>query len=266
MITVRLMGGLGNQMFQYACARRLSITLGVPLRLDIGWYDADDLMPHETYSLGCFRLCPDLHWIKGRTHWKRTGRVIEERSHSVDSRVLSGSTRTYLSGFWQNEGYFAEVAPQIRSEFSLRSCLTEETALLIEQVGKGQTVSLHVRQAGYADALPASYYLDAVAEMQRRVIDPTFYVFTDDLAWARRELKLPPRSILVDFLNRGEPWQDLLAMSRCRHHVIANSSFSWWGAWLDPRPDKVVLAPRVWFFQDHQGDAEFRLPAAWTRV
>lgn len=261
------MGGLGNQMFQYACGRRLSIVHGVPLALDIGWYEAEGLMPHETYALDCFTLCAELRLAGNRRRPIRPfARVIEESGHGLDDKVRSASGRAYLSGFWQNEGYFTDVEPRVRSELSLRSCLSDRAARLTEDFCNGQSVSVHVRRASYADALPAAYYLDAVAEIQSRVAEPRFYIFSDDFGWVRRQLKLPAGSVLVDALSRDEPWLDLFAMSRCRHHIIANSTFSWWGAWLDPRPDKVVVAPRVWFFADRRGDAGFSLPAAWTRI
>jgi hypothetical protein len=288
-ITVRLMGGLGNQMFQYACGRRLAIRQGVALTLDRRWFDSIDVLAHEVYSLGSFRLCSGIRFLPASEHecpprrhrkvsvsralrnthsWPRSAfhEVIEERSFALDRRVLNASGRTYLDGFWQREDYFSDVAPLIRHEFSLRAPLVGEAAALAEQAAESDTVSLHVRRADYRDALPAAYYREALAEMHRRLPDPKLYVFSDDLEWARRELGLSDTAIFVDFLPGGQPWVDMVAMSRCRHHIISNSTYSWWGAWLSPWPDTVVLAPRVWFLTDHRMESDFNLPSSWTRL
>ncbi|HUC38085.1 MAG TPA: alpha-1,2-fucosyltransferase [Acidimicrobiales bacterium] len=268
MITVRLMGGLGNQMFQYACGRRLAIARGVPLVLDTQWLEARELKAHEHYALGSFELCSHVRRFGRRPSWPARAftTVIKERSFALDRRVLNAPGRTYLDGFWQNEGYFSDVAPRIRSEFALRIAPTAEAVALAAKVGNGHTVSLHVRRADYPDALPGAYYRETVAEMRQRVSDPKFYVFSDDLEWARQELRLPAATTFVDFLPAGQPWVDMFTMSKCRHHIIANSTFSWWGAWLAPRIDSVVLAPRVWFFSDHPKDADFQLPSSWIRL
>ena len=268
MVIVRLIGGLGNQMFQYACGRRLSIVLHTPLALDLEWLNTSRNLPHEVYGLAPFTLCPDLTLLPRGPSRKsrRSAQVLTERSFAVDRRVLTATGHIYLDGYWQNEAYFADVADQIRKELAPLHPLAAAPMSLAELVADEGSVSLHVRRTAYPNSLPPAYYQDAVAEMRRHFDDPRFCVFSDELDWARRELRLPSESVFVDVLDPSQPWLDLVAMSHCRHHIIANSTFSWWGAWLDPRPEKIVLAPRFWFLTNRHHQDDFSLPSAWRRV
>lgn len=179
----------------------------------------------------------------------------------------------YFKGFYQSERYFRDIADEVRRAFTfdLRRA-GERTREMQRQIdGDPLSVSLHVRRGDYllpkhyanvGTVCGLPYYRHAVDEICGRVEGARFYVFSDDPAWARENL--PVEAVAYIDWNTGEDsWQDMFLMSRCRHHIICNSTFSWWGAWLDPRPDKVVIAPERWFAADEAPDI---IPEGWVKV
>lgn len=292
MIIVYLQGGIGNQMFQYAAARRLALRLGVPLKLDLSrltvelpgvtprsyalkyfLIEAEEATQEETAALfqppeGRFsRLARRLAPVSRRSHMRQHG-------FGFDPAVLSLQDNVLLDGYWQSERYFADVAGQVRSDFTLREDATgtnlETAAMMLEC----DSVSVHIRRGDYvsdprAAAKYAScsdgYYRKAVDMVAQRVSRPRFFVFSDDPCWVKEHFSLPHGMIVVDHNDPDAAHEDLRLMSLCRHHIIANSSFSWWGAWLDPRPDKIVVAPARWFTAPSARPRDL-VPESWFRV
>jgi hypothetical protein len=243
MVGSYLMGGLGNQLFQYAAGRALSLRRGVPLCLDLSWFEEPERLPYELDLLG---IDPppalDVRW-----------RVHEAEGYVFDPRVLDAPDGSKLVGYWQSERYFEDAADWIRSDISLPG----------DRFTK--TISLHVRRGTAkfpADPtlglMTVDYYREAVAEIARRSDVKDVMVFADDWEWVRDNLKLDLPWVGAN----GSGLADFSRMSRCEHHVIANSSFSWWAAWLNPSPDKIVVGPTDF--------AEFRtpdfLPVSWTGI
>jgi hypothetical protein len=297
MIVVRLMGGLGNQMFQYALGRRLALERGVPLRVDLGWFaevhergvdtvreymlegwrvaaqaaSAEDLARFDTAALSAGRVGRLLRRILPA--WQSAA-VIYERGPAFDPRALRTKASAYLHGFWQSERYFDSIAPALRAEFVLAEPACAYIAELVEYAADPSTVSLHVRRGDYAHN-PAThafhglcspeYYAAAAALVAAKVPSPRFLVFSDEPDWAREHLRLGWPARVVEHAPGSSPHQEMWLMSRCAHHVIANSSFSWWGAWLRPAPGKTVVAPRRWF-RDPSLDSPDRLPGTWLRA
>jgi hypothetical protein len=273
MITVRLMGGLGNQMFQYAAGRALSLRRGVDLRLDLGWfgnqpardtprsYELDAFVgpqatrkqpvalrePHTHAGFALLRL----HRLLGREP-----DVLRQRGTGFDARVLSAPDGSHLVGFWTSERYFADAADAIRDDFTLVASLDAWNAQLAQEIGERTgAVSVHVRRGDYVSnphahrfhgLLGLDYYRSAVRILQERVGDVHLYVFSDDPDWCAEHLQLGVPTTVVRGNAGASATEDLVLMSRCAHHVIANSTFSWWGAWLDGRPGSVVVAPQRW--------------------
>ena len=293
MVIVRLMGGLGNQMFQYAAARRIALAHQVPLKLDISWfaqwpdraYALHGLDIQETFATPdellevagppakgirqlAFRLRRQLGIAYGWT-W------IHERGLSpFDRRVLDPPTRVYLDGYWQSEKYFGDVADTIRHEFTIDSQPNVRSRGIADQIATTESVSVHIRRGDYVADPRASrarnvctpdYYHRSVALIAERVGSPHLFLFSDDPQWIAANLRFEHPVTLVSENARHKEHEDLRLMSACRHHIIANSSFSWWGAWLDPRPDKLVLAPRRWM-NDPRVDDRDVLPPGWIRV
>jgi hypothetical protein len=292
MILVRLQGGLGNQLFQYAAARRLARARGAELRLDLSRLGGPGLRTPRRYELGALNVAAevagadDLAKIrrepKGLVERVRTRlsgdgsglRVVREAHFHFDPAVLDLPDGVCLAGYWQSERYFADVADLVRKEFTPKAPLAGRNAELAGEIEGCEAVSVHVRRNDYL-ADPAvlavhgmcgpAYYERALAHVAERLADPVFFVFGDDAEWARGNVRAPGRMVIVDHNGAEHPAEDLRLMGLCRHHVIANSTFSWWGAWLNPRTEKVVVAPQRWFATD-QWDTRDLIPAGWVRL
>ena len=255
-------GGLGNQMFIYA------MYLNMRRRFPNTRIDLSDMVHynvHNGYEMHrVFQLPKEEFCIN-----QKVKKVVEflffktilERKQNLDT--LEAYCRPYLwpliyfKGFYQSERYFADVAEEVREAFAFHTELaSERTRRLAEQIkADALAVSLHVRRGDYLQpsvwrntggvcCLP--YYKRAIAEMQRRVGGAHFYVFSDDPEWCRANLPLDETAVFVDWNKKADSWQDMMLMSLCRHNIICNSTFSWWGAWLNNNPGKTVLAPDRW--------------------
>ena len=292
MIIVRVIGGLGNQMFQYALGRRLADRLHVPLKLDITGFRVYDL---HRYSLWALNIREDLatdvevaQATGGRTARvrrlmsrtipvlpARSRRHIRESSFAFDPRVLEARDRSYLDGYWQSDKYFAGSEERLRVEFSLRAPLQGQDLEVAQQMRQRPSVSLHVRRGDYVSnqetsqiygVCDAGYYERCIAYLAARLENPAFFVFSDEPDWARENLDIPYRTTVVSHNDASRNFDDLHLMSICDHHIIANSSFSWWGAWLNPEPSKMVLMPTCWF-RDHEPEATADIrPAGWIAL
>lgn len=275
MIISEVIGGLGNQMFQYAAGYALADRLCVPLRLDVSRFEGYAL--HNGFELSrvfgiqaALASPADMEAVLGWRRWhavrmvltrlpwldRSPGRMFREPrfSYSPEFEHLTGDC--HLSGYWQTEKYFLRVADRIRSEFRFASPLDDLNAELAAQMARTESISIHVRRGDYASNVATTamhglcsiaYYKAALRLLLGRVNDPHVFVFSDDIAWVRKQLNIPCPHTIVHH-NHGERSHfDMHLMSCCKHHIIANSSFSWWGAWLNPREEKVVVAPRQWF-------------------
>ncbi len=292
MIILQLTGGLGNQMFQYAFGRSTALRLGVGLRIDITNHT---LQIHNGVELGRVFGIPvqiattaDVRSVLGwqysrftRGLLRRAGAgalicksYIAEQGFGFKPEFLQVSDNVFLSGYWQSEKYFHNVADTIRSDF--RFCLlpSEPNVALAAAINMPgvDSVSLHIRRGDYVhnaavNAIHGScslaYYQDAMALVAGRVKNPHFYVFSDDVNWVAGNLPMPYPHTLVDHNRGSSSYEDMRLMSTCRHHVIANSSFSWWGAWLNDKAGKIVVAPKRWF---SNADVVDVLPEGWIRL
>jgi hypothetical protein len=325
MIIVQLVGGLGNQMFQYALGRRLSLERGVPLYLDVSWFqNIPANLTHRVYELGIYNIVAQIapqrivdqatavyshRSVKGLLHRIRRKLglhtlVVSERQPGVfQPEVLRAPRNSYLRGYWQSEKYIKPIREYLRSEFTPKLPVRQLYRELTNQVLERNSVSVHIRRSDYVHnpihaafhgVLPVEYYIDAIREILMRVNDPTFFIFTDDMAWsllAIQEIASQFSKPLTFYLLANnweqvhgleyasapiiiiedpsasvqrEVWQNRLwVMRHCKHHIIANSSFSWWAAWLSENPDKVVIAPKRWFAQIEAPDT---VPADWLRL
>ena len=267
MIIARVEGGLGNQLFIYAAARALALRTGSQLRLDaLNSYPRDSF--GRRYQLDEFNiaavLAEEAEVARYRPesqgfYWRRKldrrlpfpwRSVIEERS-LFEPRLLELRPRAnvYLMGYWQREEYFRDQAPAIRRELTLRREPSAQNRALGERLRQCESAFLHLRRVDYAHRLSAGYYAAALELLYKRVNEPRLFVFGDDLEWARRELPLPEGTQFIAHNGDARNIEDLWLMTRCRHAIVANSSFSWWGAWLNPEPGRVVIAPAVWGYR-----------------
>jgi Glycosyl transferase family 11 len=292
MIIVRLTGGLGNQMFQYALGRRLADADAGNLWLDLGAFRSAGLRGETLRRFGL-----DAFAIKGQRlsgsraalllpfprrlprrlaflpRWPGRVRVVREASKLFDPGVLAKRGELYLDGYWQTEKYFADIADIIRDDFALREPMTGQRAALVREIEGASSVSVHVRRGDYVTNASAAafhgtcspdWYAAALERIAAAVERPRFYVFSDDPAWVRANLPRGYDLRFVDPQPDGRDCQDMHVMARCRHHIIANSSFSWWGAWLNPSAAKRVIAPARWFAADPAPTDH--VPATWWRM
>lgn len=290
MIIVQLLGGLGNQMFQYALGRRLSIDRQVPLKLDVSGFEtytlrqyyldhfnihAEIATPGDILRFRSYRIDQRVkRRIERLTRPYYDRSIVNEQTPGFDSRILRVGGDVCLDGYWQNEQYFDTIQAHIREEFTLKAPPSAANLAMLRQIESTQSVSLHIRRGDYASnpltnqyhgLLPLTYYQEAAAKISDRVSDPHFFVFSDDPGWAHDHLRLDFPVIIVDVNGPAQGHEDLRLMSACQRHIIANSSFSWWGAWLSSSPRKLVYAPARWF-TDPVMNAQYALPANWSRI
>jgi len=274
-IVSQIIGGLGNQMFQYAAGRALSLKFKQPLRLDISGFAGYGL--HQGFELQRIFNCPverateaDVRNILGWQYstgirrilsrpglavLRRKGFVVEPHFHYWTG-ISHAPQDCYLVGYWQSEKYFLDAADAIRSDFTFKLPLAARNAELAGQIAQVNAVSLHVRRGDYVNnpktnvthgVCSLDYYKAAVQYVSDRVEQPHFFIFSDDIAWVKDNLKIDMPHRYIDHNKGAESCNDMRLMSLCQHHIIANSSFSWWGAWLNPSAGKIVVAPEKWF-------------------
>lgn len=296
MIIVRLLGGLGNQMFQYAAARRLADKHGVVLKLDLTclldrtpqpnvvFRDYDlDLFPIRAEFASNADLCR-VDWRRvlqrrylGRLLGRLTGkdiRVVQEQGMGFNPSVLDLPDDVYLSGYWQSEQYFADIADRIRDEFLLEPLLAEASLPLARDISSRPSVCVNVRRTDYLNTdfhgvCGMDYYNTGAEWIAGRVADPYFYVFSDDIEWAAAEFPkhFRYRFEIVGQEHAGRKYGGKLAlMGMCRHFIAANSSFVWWAAWLSRNSDKIVIAPRCWFADEKANRETDIVPSGWIRI
>lgn len=289
---VRLIGGLGNQMFQYAAGRALALIHQVPLGLDTSAFTSYTL--HQGLELSRvfgldlpqvadsqlrksfgWRVSPLAKRLAGRWPYfpLASRHVIIEPHLDYWSGILKAPAEAYLIGYWQSDLYFRESKDNIRSDFQFKTPLEGRALDWAERIQAVPSVSLHIRRgdyitnptaAAYHGICSLNYYKEAISRIAQQINQPEFFVFSDDLAWARSNLKSQHQMHFVDCNSGANSYRDMQLMSLCRHHIIANSSFSWWGAWLSPCASKRVFAPARWFAgrQTPKG----LLPSDWALV
>jgi Glycosyl transferase family 11 len=285
MIYVRLKGGLGNQLFQYATGLRLARKHNTELKLDASIYKDD---PLRFYALNAFNVSAqiatdeELEMVKPRRRktflWLASNSnnssypVLTEKYFHVDQKILDAPDNVYLDGHWQSEKYFKEIEDIIRKEFSFKGSLDEKNKNLLDEIENATSVSVHVRRGDYVTntRLPhqvcdLDYYARCAEIICKHRENARFYVFTDDTKWAAENLHLPSPMTIVEGNQDAQSYKDMWLMSVCRDNIIANSSFSWWSAWLNANPTKIVLAPKHWFKKSSFDTADL-IPEDWQRV
>lgn len=295
MIIVNLIGGLGNQMFQYACGSALGRDFGLTVKVATDMFDGYRLHDGPEFIrvfstsaavagfrdmenlLGRWRARPTVRRWLGHDALKlfRGRHFIVEQQFRYSQELQELAKRgVYLQGYWQSERYFEKYADALRKEFAFRNTPSGRNAELAHQIRQDVSVSLHIRRGDYANCpktlafhglCEPDYYVRAIEYVRRNVPRFRLFAFSDDPQWVARTLKsLYPEMVVVDHNLGDQSHNDMLLMSMCHHHIIANSSFSWWGAWLNSDPNKIVIAPRKWF-ADAPDTADL-IPENWIRL
>ena len=292
-IVVKQISGLGNQLFQYAACRYYAKRYNGEMKMAV--IPAAQAVSHGSprpFLLSRFSIVAPIENLSFSDRFmlsearglraaaaplKRalgiqvfTEQFARRYSFLADLPIRPGIQTLYLVGYWQNYRIVEEVADELRTELRFKELATGENLRLLDQIRSSKTsISLHMRRGDYTlaaegnIALPLAYYSNAISIFKQRFDDPTFFVFSDDIPFARNNL---PRNIKAVFVEHNDGFaahEDLRLMSACQHHIIANSTFSWWGAWLNSSPGKMVIAPGEWLLQ---ADARYfeLLPPRWT--
>lgn len=294
LVVTKLIGGLGNQLFQYAAGRQLAELNDGILKVDLTAFETYTL---HAYGLHHFDTAVDVATPRELKAFQRLkeSRVLQkvaahpatgitrfgshfyvrEKSLAFDDRILAIRGNVYLEGYWQSENYFRDIRTQLRSELMIKAAPDRENQRMASRIVEGPSASIHVRLGDYVSdpvtrsahgLLPIEYYKSAIAHMLEIVPGVAFYLFSDDPDAAAKMFRLESASItVVDINNADRNFEDLRLMSLADHHIVANSSFSWWGAWLGKNQDGVVVAPRRWF-ADPSRTSDDILPTRWIRL
>lgn len=306
--------GLGNQMFQYAAARALSLEKNVPLKVDIRSYEGYSRREYELEKF--FNLqtekatiaeCDSYYYAHPvKKTWNKifpNNKIREytlpydergtkrfllmsydkifppykrstyiEPHYHYDENFLSTSSNVYLQGFWMSWRYFSKYDTIIRRDFTFRHNMVERLKSFAAKLQNETSVSLHIRRTDFAapgmlqlkGLLPPSYYGKAIELLQSKFSDAVFYIFSDDLNWVKENIQV--ENVQLKFIDKSvasSPLDDFYLLSQCRHNIIANSTFSWWAAYLNNNPDKIVVAPKKWYVHPSINCKDV-FPPLWT--
>lgn len=298
MIIVKLSGGLGNQMFQYAAALGLASKKNQKLFIDLSFFHNYDL--HE-YALKHFNISTEIIEDIGKFNYKIINKYIPTKFHkyikkippygvsifkesaiNFDPLFFNINDDIYLDGYWQSDKYFKEYEKIVRKEFTFKKPISEINLIIAEKIQSTNSISLHMRRGDYVvnkntnqmhGICNLDYYYSAINLILSKVNSPYFFIFSDDINWVKSNLKLEAKHLFVEHNSEfdgrrytaNKNHEDIRLMSLCKHNIIANSSFSWWGAWLNQDPGKIVIAPKKWF-NNEKFNINDIVPENWLRL
>lgn len=292
MIIAKLNGGLGNQMFRYALGRSLAKKNDTELKLDISEFKTYTLRKYELENFNIKENFAKLDEIAKLANKKSTCFVertirkllkaprksssthILESRFTYDPEIKKLGDNIYLDGHWQSWRYFDDISAILRREFTLKKPPSIKNNKLAKQIGETESVSIHIRRGDYVTDLRTRKY-HGICEMEyfsrcikyivKRIDSPNFFVFSDEPEWAISNLQLDYTTTIIDHNSSECGCTDMSLMSLCKHNIIANSSFSWWAAWLNKNPNKMVLSPARWF-NKAEHDTSDLIPISWKRI
>ncbi len=290
MIIIKIQGGLGNQMFQYAMAKSISIKSEDEVKLDISFYPKQTLRKYELNQFNIEeKIASKKEIIKlagkenilfkvksklGLTTKKPKSYFVEKEIFVFDDKVFRYKSNIYLDGYWQNENYFKDIRNELLKEFTLKENISNEAKKHLHSIQNTQSVSLHIRRGDYVlnpytnsihGTCDLNYYKLAVANIRLNIKNPSFYIFSDDIEWCKQNFEFLENKVFIS--DTKSPFDDLELMKSCKHNIIANSSFSWWSAWLNENESKIVISPKVWFVDDSLQDKSKNIICDnWIRI
>ena len=273
---VTIKGGLGNQMFQYAFY--MAHKKHHPFSLYLFFLEDDALYAHAGFQLDelfNIRILSKDKFYRFINKYlsrilKYSTRIVEKNSFQYNENYFKTSNMVSIyDGYWQSEKYFSSIADTVRETFKFpKSLLNVQTVQLESYIKKKESVSVHIRRGDYLAQMEKfglcdlSYYNNAIEYMRIHLTNPIFIFFSDDIAWVKENLPIDD-AIYVSWNQNKDSWQDVYLMSRCTHNIIANSTFSWWGAWLNANSNKIVISPKRWFAFSPNYDL---LPQEWVTI
>lgn len=290
MIIVQLKGGLGNQLFQYAAALSLAAYHGTVVKVDIAELNRKDaeIGTIRGFDLQQIRLAPEVASeteIRERMPQTLPARltdklkpphrrqVYKEADYHYDTHFFEAGSNIYLKGYRQSERYFKPIEMIIRDGFSLKPESVERVSAVAAGLRSSNSVSIHIRRGDYSNkqvadfhgVLGEDYYQQAIRYFESKLPGCRFYVFSDAPEWVAEQLSFEAPVEIISGEKTRTHFEDFHLISCCRHNVIANSTFSWWAAWLNEHSDKIVVAPKRWFNQAGH-DTRDLIPQGWIRM
>lgn len=298
MILIQQNGGLGNQMFQYACGRSLAIKHQTSLILDLSFlkenisnrgttkrtfelFDVFQINSKEASISDLKNGKPLFYKVLNVFAFKLGFKGIQmskyfiENKFSYNTNIKKVGEDCYLSGYWQSPKYFNSIESVIRKDFTFYKQLDNRNLEMVHLIEKSNAVSLHIRRTDFQNSnsnnthgtCTLDYYKKAAKYISTKIKEPHFFVFSDDINWAKENLKLPFQLTFISGNNGRKSYVDMQLMSVCKHNIIANSSFSWWGAWLNSNRNKIVIAPKNWFSNKTlNNQINDLIPEEWIRM
>jgi hypothetical protein len=279
MIKILVNGGLGNQMFQYAFGRAASLRHKTELILDISWYGYRGKNTKRNFKLNCFNIKGNvstsilrglLNKILGKMRIIK--KITEEKIFDFNEEIIKIKSGCF-EGFWQNENYFKDFLNYIKQDFSLKEAPSNKVLVYQDKIISSESTSVHIRRGDYVNnreteyfhgVLPNNYYEEATNIIYHKYLKPCFFIFSDDIEWVKNNFTIPGEVNYVSD-NGFDEVEEMYLMSLCKHNIIANSSFSWWGAYLNSNPHKIVVAPKKWINSDKYDTGKL-LPVSWIKI
>jgi len=296
MIVVRLWGGLGNQLFQYAAGKALALRNKTDLKIDLSLLENQSkgpLEPQREFDLKVFNITPifasqteikfynppvksifdkiNAKWLNLRF----PSRTYLEKHFHFDSNFNILPNNTCIVGNWQSPKYFQNFEEELKKEIAFREDLIEYSKKLATEINESNSVCINVRRSDYITHPEYSrilgfrgleYLLPAVEKIKDMVDNPSFFIFSDDIKWCKEVLQPKIGGRIIDHSHKGWKFGNYLQLvSLCKHQIIPNSTFGWWGAWLNNNPNKIIIAPKVWY-QDKSFDTKDLCPQKWYRI
>lgn len=267
MIISEVKWGLGNQLFQYAAGLSLARHYNTKLLLDISDYEIDF---HRELCLKYFEieditteLDPEFEDI-GFNFYK-------EPHFHFDNNFFNASNFTYLSGCWQTEKYFLNIKDEIIAKFQIRPQYVSNINIDEFKFADCTSINLHIRRGDYAlhtflGILPLDHYYRAINYFMEHFENVKFFIFSDDIEWVKENLQLQAAHVYVSENHTKNNIEDFYLMQQCKHHIIANSTFSWWASWLCKYPDKKIIAPSQWFLARENANTKDLIPKSWLTM
>lgn len=284
---VRIFGGLGNQMFQYALYKSLEHKFN-NVKIDTSdfhyhnhhnGYEIDKIFD-TTYNIADKEEIKKITYPRNLLIYKIFDKILkknlnkgydicEGKDRRYNKEILNIRNTIYYDGYWQSELYFKDIEKLIRKEFTFKNELDERNLEIAQKIKNTNSVSIHVRRGDYignkslGNICGKEYYLKSVEYIEKNIEKPEFFIFSDDIEWAKDSLNINYPKTYISWNKNQESYKDMQLMSYCKHNIIANSTFSWWGAWLNNNTEKIVIAPKLWFADKKENDI---IPEAWIKI
>lgn len=302
MIITRISAGLGNQLFQYATARAISLKFNRKLFLDNSWYDSlksleDQTDPNATtvryFLLNYFNIQSrvlnkiHLNWIKRLEIKSKTSKIykflltgplndfsfttINHNNYSLE--FIQEHPRIYLTGYWQNNDIIEEYKNFIYNDLILKHPISANNQTHLKSINTTNSVAIHFRRGDYQSkpisldvhaSCSNNYYYEGIEYLRNKINNLHYFIFSDDITWVKNNLDFTTNTTFID--NYGPSYEHLYLMSQCKHQITANSTFSWWAAWLNNNTKKIIITPKYWYIDKHLNKTVIRIPKDWIKI